>query len=128
MDRRRTHIYIKNGHEKPIQITFGDYDDSDPQWNPDNKTIAFVSKREGDPDANNNSDIWLVDSSDDKKSRELKKLTVNPGPDTNPSWSPDGNTIAYVSSIEPNKLWYATEHLAITDKKFKLAFENELDY
>ena len=116
LDRRRTHIYIKNGHEKPIQITFGDYDDSDPQWNPDNKLIAFVSKREGDPDANNNSDIWLVDSSDDKKNRELKKLTINPGPDTNPSWSPDGNTIAYISSIEPDKLWYATEHLAITDK------------
>jgi dipeptidyl aminopeptidase/acylaminoacyl peptidase len=116
LDRRRTHIYIKNGHEKPIQITFGDYDDSDPQWNPDNKLIAFVSKREGDPDANNNSDIWLVDSSDDKKNRELKKLTMNPGPDTNPSWSPDGNTIAYISSIEPDKLWYATEHLAITDK------------
>jgi len=116
LDRRRTHIYIKNGNEKPIQITFGDYDDSDPQWNPDNKLIAFVSKREGDPDANNNSDIWLVDSSDDKKNRELKKLTINPGPDTNPSWSPDGNTIAYISSIEPDKLWYATEHLAITDK------------
>ena len=116
LDRRRTHIYIKNGHEKPIQITFGDYDDSDPQWNPDNKLIAFVSKREGDPDANNNSDIWVVDSSDDKKNRELKKLTINPGPDTNPSWSPDGNTIAYISSIEPDKLWYATEHLAITDK------------
>ena len=116
LDRRRTHIYIKNGNEKPIQITFGDYDDSDPQWNPDNKLIAFVSKREGDPDANNNSDIWLVDSSDDKKNRELKKLTMNPGPDTNPSWSPDGNTIAYISSIEPDKLWYATEHLAITDK------------
>lgn len=74
LDRRRTHIYIKNGNEKPIQITFGDYDDSDPQWNPDNKLIAFVSKREGDPDANNNSDIWLVDSSDDKKNRELKNL------------------------------------------------------
>ena len=42
LDRRRTHIYIKNGHEKPLQVTFGDYDDSDPQWNPDNKTIAIV--------------------------------------------------------------------------------------
>ena len=115
LDRRRTHIYIKNGLEKPRQVTFGDYDDSDPQWSPDNKTIAFVSKREGDPDANNNSDIWLIDSSD-KENRELKKLTVNLGPDTNPSWSPDGNTIAYISSIEPDKLWYATEHLAITDK------------
>ena len=115
LDRRRTHIYIKNGLEKPRQVTFGDYDDSDPQWSPDNKTIAFVSKREGDPDANNNSDIWLIDSSDNEN-RELKKLTVNLGPDTNPSWSPDGNTIAYISSIEPDKLWYATEHLAITDK------------
>lgn len=115
LDRRRTHIYIKNGLEKPRQVTFGDYDDSDPQWSPDNKTIAFVSKREGDPDANNNSDIWLIDSSDNEN-RELKKLTVNLGPDTNPSWSPDGNAIAYITSIEPDKLWYATEHLAITDK------------
>lgn len=113
LDRRRTHIYIKNGHTDPSQVTFGDFDDSDPQWSPNNETIAFVSKREGDPDANNNSDIWLVNISSKEKNRDLKQLTINPGPDSNPAWSPDGNAIAYITSIEPDKLWYATEHLAI---------------
>ncbi len=113
LDRRRTHIYLFDGENDPVQITSGDYDDDDPTWSPDSSSIAFVSKREGDPDANDNSDIWRVSADMAAKSFPLTQVTTNPGPDSQPAWSPDGQSIAYVSSIEPDKLWYATNHLAI---------------
>ena len=115
LDRRRVHIYLFNGEGEPHQITSGDYDDKDPQWSPSGDRIAFVSKREGDPDANNNSDIWTVSTNVAAKDYPLTQVTTNKGSDTAPSWSPDGKSIAYVTVTEPEKLWYATEKLAVTD-------------
>ena len=113
LDRRRTHFYLYNGEGEPVQITSGDYDDRDPQWSPDGKRIAFVSKRHGDPDGNDNSDIWTVEANADTKEHPLTQVTTNKGPDHSPNWSPDGKTIAYVTNNEPEKLWYATDHLAV---------------
>ena len=117
LDRRRTHIYLFDGGSDPVQITSGDYDDNDPTWSPDSASLAFVSKREGDPDANDNSDIWRVSGDIKAKSFPLTQITTNPGPDYRPAWSPDGQTIAHVTSIQPEKLWYATEHLAVSPAK-----------
>lgn len=113
LDRRRTHFYLYGGEGDPVQITSGDYDDRDPQWSPDGTKIAFVSKRHGDPDGNDNSDIWTVEVNVDAKEHPLTQVTTNLGPDHSPSWSPDGKSIAYVTGVEPEKLWYATEHLAV---------------
>ena len=112
LDRSRTHIYVVDGRgAEPRQLTFGDYDDSDPAWSPDGREIAFVSNRTENPDGNDNSDIWIVRV--DGERAEPRQLTNNPGADYAPAWSPDGRRIAYVTVTEPDLIWYATNHLAV---------------
>ena len=40
----------------PVQITYGDYDNTAPKWSPDGKSIAYVSNRTG------NTSLWVMDS------------------------------------------------------------------
>jgi dipeptidyl aminopeptidase/acylaminoacyl peptidase len=97
IDRRRTHIYVYTpGDDEPIQVTSGDYDDSDPVWSPDGKSIAFVSDRSEDPDLHWGTDIFVVGVDD--PNHPLTRVTTNEGRDYSPAWSPDGERIAYVSS------------------------------
>jgi dipeptidyl aminopeptidase/acylaminoacyl peptidase len=116
LDRRRRHLYVYTpGDEEPTQLTSGDYDDSDPVWSPDGKSIAFVSDRSDDPDLHYGSDIWTVATDD--PDHEITQVTSNPGRDYSPAWSPDSRSIAYVSSTGPDVGGSAltpTRHLAVT--------------
>ncbi|MBK8809972.1 MAG: S9 family peptidase [Acidobacteria bacterium] len=121
LDRFRTHLYIlRVGDEKaePIQITSGDFDDADPAWSPDGNLIAFVSNRTDEPDGNPNTDIWIVSADNTDKGKTLLQVTTNPREDSAPSWSPDGQTLAYSTVTAPLKvMWYATNHLATISAK-----------
>ena len=114
LDRSRTHLYVVDDRDaEPLQLTFGDFDDSQPSWSPDGKWIAFVSNRTEEPDSNVNSDIWVISAEGDAATREPRQLTRNPGSDHSPAWSNDGQRIAYVAVTEPELIWYATNHLAV---------------
>ncbi len=114
LDRRRTHIYTYTPEDTAAtQITFGDYDQSGATWSPDGDKIAFSSNRTDNPDGNTNSDIWVVDADLGEKEVGLTQVTTNPGSDHSPAWSPDGQTITYITNTEPEKIWYATNHLAV---------------
>ena len=110
----RTHLYVHDMASGSVtQITSGDFDDAQPAWSPDSKLIAFVSNRTQNPDANSNSDIWVVSADSPDQGQTLLQITTNPGADTAPAWSPDGQLLSYVTVTEPDLIWYATNHLAM---------------
>lgn len=118
LDRRRTHLYVFDLSTRSLaQITSGDFDDSDAVWSPDGKLIAFSSNRTREPDANANTDIWVVSADNSDKGQTLLQVTTNPGSDYAPSWSPDGERICYLTVLEPDLIWYATVHLAVSPAK-----------
>ena len=94
LPKERFHLWIvdvKSGKAK--QLTKGDkYDEWDPAWSPDGRTIAFCSNRSEDPDLDPDAiDIYLIPSSGGK----MKRIETPLGPKGSPSFSPDGRLIAY---------------------------------
>ena len=130
LDERRTHIYtFTPGDTSITQITSGDFDDSQAGWSPDGKLIAFVSNRSDNPDANSNTDIWIVSADNEDKGQTLIQVTQNEGSDNNPSWSPDGKWLTYTTVTEPDLIWYATNKLAMAsaDGKEVKVLSEDLD-
>src|SRR5204863_8432179 len=108
LDRRRIHLYVFDvASKKSTQVTSGDFDDDQPAWSPDGKLLAFASNRSTpDPDRTYNSDIWVVAADDSDKGAHLTQVTTNPGEDTEPSWSPDGKWITYLTKLDPKLFQY----------------------
>jgi dipeptidyl aminopeptidase/acylaminoacyl peptidase len=99
LNRLRAHLYVFDIEKKSVtQITSGDYEDYSPAWSPDGSSIAFVSNRTAEPDANYNSDIWLVKPDTPHDEQELVRVTTNPWSDGSPVWHPDGERIAYMTT------------------------------
>ncbi len=116
LDRRRTHLYMFDVASKAVvQITSGDFDDSEPAWSPDSTQLAFRSNRSApDPDRTYDTNIWVVAADNTDKGAHLTQVTTNPGSDGSPAWSPDGKWIAYLTQLDPKLLVYATRHVAVS--------------
>ena len=116
LDHRRTHLYVLDVTTKAVaQITSGDFDDSQPAWSPDSRLLAFRSNRSTpDPDRTYDTNIWVVSADNTDKGAHLTQVTTNPGEDEEPSWSPDGKWITYVTKLDPKLFQYGTRHVAIS--------------
>jgi dipeptidyl aminopeptidase/acylaminoacyl peptidase len=93
-DRLRAHVWVTDVERpEPRQLTTGPFHDHAVAWSPRGDEIAFLSNREPDPEANNNSDIYVV-SLDGR----VRQLTTTRGCEYEPAWSPDGRHIAHTAT------------------------------
>jgi dipeptidyl aminopeptidase/acylaminoacyl peptidase len=79
----------------PVRMTDDFFDERDPEWSPDGRSIAFASDRSAPTrgDLRRSYDIFVQDVD----SGNVRPLVLTPANEDQPTWSPDGRTIAYVS-------------------------------
>src|ERR1044071_5608609 len=79
-------------------ITFEDYialkSVSDPQLSPDGKWVAYTVSIPSLQDNRNVSRVWLASVI----TGQSRQLTNGPGSARQPRWSPDGKTLAFIST------------------------------
>lgn len=83
---------------KLTKLTSGAYTESDAAWSPDGRRIVFVSNREPESDASYKTDLWLVATDNADQGQSLVRLTNDDRTRSDPAWSPDGVSIAFLSA------------------------------
>jgi len=112
VEGERWFVCVGTGGEENVDLYLGAYpsgrsfrltqhpgNDFMPAWSPDGDALVFVSGRTG------NADLFLLTGLNDVirgsgtaiAQREPRQLTVSPGEDLYPVWSPDGRYIAYTA-------------------------------
>src|SRR4051794_26215888 len=90
---RRYHIWTMHPDGSQLrQLTHGGFDDREPVYSPDGRQIAFSSDRGG----SGAYDVWVLDLARGRL-RQLTHVAANESA-YQPTWSPDGQSIAYVQS------------------------------
>jgi dipeptidyl aminopeptidase/acylaminoacyl peptidase len=98
-DDKRSHVFVVDvATGASRQITSGDeWNDTDAQWSPDGRRIAFVSDRTGKAfDESRNTDVWVVNADG---TGALTKISDHDEADASPRYSPDGKWIAFTGEL-----------------------------
>jgi len=69
---------------------------SDPQLSPDGKWVAYTVTTPSLQDNRGISRVWVAEAATGRS----RQLTGGPGSDRQPRWSPDGKTLAFISTRE----------------------------
>jgi dipeptidyl aminopeptidase/acylaminoacyl peptidase len=94
---RAEHLHVLDlATGKLTQLTSGVYKESDAAWSPDGRRVVFVSNREQEPDATYRTDLWIVEAGNLDKGATLLRLTDDERPKSDPVFSPDGRSIAFL--------------------------------
>ena len=91
----RSHLFsapVSGG--EPRQLTDGDWDDGEPCWSPNGRSLAFTSDRSDERWSWPAASVWTLDL----VSGALKRLTEETIGAATPTWSPDGAHIAFIAS------------------------------
>jgi dipeptidyl aminopeptidase/acylaminoacyl peptidase len=114
-DYRMTHLHILDVNltasepAKPKRLTSGSFTVGSFDWSPDSTSIAFDHR--ADPNIANSAsaDISVVTIADGS----VRKVVTQKGPDTNPTWSPDGSQIVFQSAMENPWFFFSNNRLAV---------------
>lgn len=115
LEALRRHLFVVDAATevdtpgRVLQLTDGDWDDTEPAWSPDGKLLAFVSNRERDRDLSSLSDIWIVPAAGGR----ARRLTTHRGESAAPAFSPDGLQIAYLGHQRGATYGVPTELLVV---------------
>ena len=105
----RRHLFIldvESGSAR--QLTRGEYDHDQPSFSPDGATVAFVSDRNPRRDDRQfRGDVWVVPASGGRP----RRLTNGKGGVAFPSFSPDGELIAFAG--QENERWDTDSHVFV---------------
>jgi dipeptidyl aminopeptidase/acylaminoacyl peptidase len=93
-DDRRAHLYIADAATgEARQLTSGPWDDGEPDWSPDGRSIVFTSARGDEADLLFGADLYTISADGGDASPLVRK----PGGLASPVHSPDGTQIAYLA-------------------------------
>ena len=102
-------IYVMDNDGGNLQrLTDNPNQDELPSWSPDGKRIVFSSVREGhfENKFGITDEIYVMDNDGEN----LQRLTENRVYDWSPSWSPDGERIAFMSERDGNNQIYVMDN------------------
>ena len=104
-DQRRHLFVVDLARGDPLQLTDGDWDDTQPAWSPDGARLAFISARHDEREFDTQSDVWTIPLD----GFDPRQLTPTQGACSAPSWSPDGRWIAHTNHPQ----WPSNERLRL---------------
>jgi dipeptidyl aminopeptidase/acylaminoacyl peptidase len=96
-DARNSHVWLVSvdGGGEARKLTDGDFTVTDLAWAPDGAEIAVVHQADGGRNSWWKADLSVVDVA----TGAMRTLVAQAGPDRAPMWSPDGRSVAFLSTL-----------------------------